>query len=330
MHKLEIVVRHNNNMKERGYPNKEFRALVRYANEARKNKRIKFYENKKPREVDWNAYTLSQIKEAKEILLFIKKEVDKCEMPPKKVGKPLTDPKILTKVVLICEALGFVERKAEGWLEIIGPFVGIYEKIDDRVIGNAYNKLEVAFILKQIFDRNKDSDGCLMGDGSGLETSRKQNYGLNKSSTKEFLTSIVDSREIIQAFNFSGKDECKAMHSLVEEIDGDSLRLDSGFNDRELVRKIVEKNIIPYVYPKKINRINGGNGWTEMYLEFFTDVIAWLTEYYQRVHCESFHSAFKRVYGIISKIRVHSKFVQVSARIILHNRARLSYFEKIK
>ena len=255
--------------------------------------------------------------------------MDKCKLPPKKAGRP-SDYKALAKAILICEALGFTERKAQGWLELLGPFAGIYEKLDDRVIGNAYNKPEVAHILKQIFDRNKNSDGKLMGDGSGLETSRKQNYGLNRKSTKEFLTSIVDSREIIQAFDFSGIDECKAMHSLIEEINGDNLRLDSGFNDRELVRKIVEKNIIPYVYPKKINRMNGGNGWTEMYLDFFTDVIAWLTEYYQRVHCESFHSAFKRVYGIISKIRIHSKFIQVSARIILHNRARLSYFKRIK
>ena len=169
-----------------------------------------------------------------------------------------------------------------------------------------------------------------MGDGSGLETSRRQNYGINSKSTKEFLTSIVDSREIVQAFDFSGKDESKAMHELIKIVDGNSLALDSGFNDRELVRKIVEKNIIPYIYPKKNNKINGRNGWTEMYLDFFTDVIAWLTEYYQRVHCESFHSAFKRVYGIVSKIRVRSKFVQVSARIILHNRARLSYFRKLK
>jgi len=57
-------------MKERGYPNREFRKLVEYSNEARKNRRIKFYEHKKPREINWNAYTLSQIKEAKEILLF--------------------------------------------------------------------------------------------------------------------------------------------------------------------------------------------------------------------------------------------------------------------
>ena len=78
------------------------------------------------------------------------------------------------------------------------------------------------------------------------------------------------------------------------------------------------------------NKINGNEAWREMYLEFFTDVILWLQEYYMRVHCESFHSAFKRVFGIIRKTRAHSKFVQVTARIILHNRARLSYFKKMK
>jgi len=309
---------------KRGYPNKEFRKLISFLKEE------KIYEDKEPREINWSEYTLSQIKEAKETLLFIKREVDKCEMPPKKVGRPLTNPKILTKAILICEALGFTERKAQGWLEILGPFVGIYEKLDDRVIGNAYNKREVTFILKQVFEKTKTSDGKLSGDGTGLETSRKQNYGLNKKSTVEFLTCIVDSREIIQAFDFSGKDECKAMHSLIEEVEGDSLRLDSGFNDRELVRKILENGMLPYVYPRKNNNINGDKAWREMYLEFFTDVIAWLTEYYQRVHCESFHSAFKRVFGIVRKIRTHSKFIQVCARIILHNRARLSYFERIK
>ena len=311
------------------YPNKEFRELVEFINEAREDKGKKIYEDKEPREINWNAYTLSQINEAKEILLFIKKEVDRCEMPPKKVGRPLTNPKILAKAILICEALGFTERKAQGWLELLGPFAGIYEKLDDRVIGNAYNKSEVAYILKQIFERNKNSDGKLMGDGSGLETSRKQNYGLSRKSTKEFLTSIVDSREIVQAFDFSGEDECKAMHSLIKEVEGDSLRLDAGFNDRELIRKILENGMLPYVYPHKNNEINGSEAWREMYLEFFTDVISWLTEYYQRVHCESFHSAFKRVFGLLSKIRFHSKFVQVSARIILHNRARLSYFKRI-
>lgn len=144
------------------------------------------------------------------------------------------------------------------------------------------------------------------------------------------MTSIVDTREIVQAFDFSGKDEKDAMLDLIEQVEGDKLKLDAGFNCRELVRKIAEVGMLPYVYPSKKNNINGSEAWREMYLEFFTDVIFWLEEYYMRVHCESFHSAFKRVFGIIRKTRAHSKFVQVTARIILHNFRRLSYFKKQK
>ena len=315
---------------KRDLPNKQFRKLVEFINETRKNNLPKIYEDKEPKEINWSAYTLSQINDAKETLLFIKNSVDRCIDPPKKVGKPLTNPKLLVKSILICELFGLVERKAQGFLELFGSVVGINERLDDRTIGNAYDKKEVAFILRQVFEKSKTSDRILSGDGSGLETSRKQNYGLNMKSTKEFLTSIVDSREIVQAFDFSREDECKAMHSLIEEVEGDSLRLDSGFNDRELVRKIVEQGMLPYVYPKINNNLNGSDAWKEMYFEFMIDVIEWLQEYYQRVHCESFHSSFKRVFGIIRKFRGHSRFIQVMARIILHNRARLSYFDRIK
>src|SRR3989338_1139075 len=315
---------------KRDLPNKQFRKLVEFINETRKNNLPKIYEDKEPKEINWSAYTLSQINDAKETLLFIKNSVDRCIDHPKKVGKPLTNPKLLVKSILICELFGLVERKAQGFLELFGSVVGINERLDDRTIGNAYDKKEVAFILRQVFEKSKTSDRILSGDGSGLETSRKQNYGLNMKSTKEFLTSIVDSREIVQAFDFSREDECKAMHSLIEEVEGDSLRLDSGFNDRELVRKIVEQGMLPYVYPKINNNLNGSDAWKEMYFEFMIDVIEWLQEYYQRVHCESFHSSFKRVFGIIRKVRGHSRFIQVMARIIFHNRARLSYFNRIK
>ena len=99
------------------------------------------------------------------------------------------------------------------------------------------------------------------------------------------------------------------MHSLIEEADGNSLRLDAGFNDRELVKEIAKRGMLPFVYHYKNNNINWGDAWREMYLEFFTDVIFWLQEYYLRVHCESFHSSFKRVFGIVRKVRDHSKFV---------------------
>ena len=96
------------------------------------------------------------------------------------------------------------------------------------------------------------------------------------------------------------------------------------------IRKIVEQGMLHYIYPKKNNILNGESSWKEMYFKFLIDVIKWLQEYYQRVHAESFHSSFKRVFGIIIKVRGHSKFIQIMARIILHNRARLSYFKRIK
>src|SRR3989344_6373832 len=181
-------------------PNKQFRKLVEFINQSREDKSKKIYEDREPREINWSAYTLSQINDSKETLLFIKDSVDNCISPPRKVGKPLTNPKLLSKAILVCELFGLVERKAQGFLELFGSIFGVNEKLDDRTIGNAYEKKEVVFILRQVFEMTKYSDGILSGDGTGLETSRRQNYGKERTSTKEFLTSIVDSREIIQEF----------------------------------------------------------------------------------------------------------------------------------
>jgi len=305
-------------------PNKEFRAMVPLLREKG------FYAPEEQRPISWPEYNLSQIEDAYETLTFIKCSVDKAQyMPtPGKTGRPLTDPKSLAKAILLCESLGLTERSAQGWLRILGSFLGIHEQLDDRTIGEAYDKSEVLYILKQVFEDSKTSDGILSGDGTGLETSRKQNYESQKK-TGEYMTSIVDSREIVQTFDISGEQECKAMHKLIEGIYGDSLRLDAGFNDRELVRKIAEKGMIPYVFPKKSNNINGKLAWKLMYLELFYDVMYWLTEYHLRSHTESFHASFKTKHGMITKRRPTAKLSQVTARIVLHNRRRTSYFSKL-
>ncbi len=305
-------------------PNEEFRAMIPLLREK------DFYEPEEHRIISWPEYNLSQIDDAYETLAFIRDSVDKTEylVIKGKTGRPLTDPKILAKAVLLCETLGLTERTAQGWLKIIGSFLGINEPLDDKTIGDAYDKLEVVHILKQVFEESKTSDGILGGDGTGLETSRKQNYESQKKSG-EYMTSIVDSREIVQAFDISGEQECRAMHKLIENVYGNSLRLDAGFNDRELVRKIAEKNMIPYVFPKKNNNINGKLAWKTMYLELFYDVMYWLTQYHLRSHTESFHASFKTKHGMITKRRPMTKLSQVTARIILHNRRRTSYFSKL-
>jgi len=305
-------------------PNKEFRQMVPLL-------RTKgFYEHETPRQISWPEYTLSQIEEATELLDFIRVSVDKCKCSNNKgkVGRPLTEPKHLAKAILLCEALGFVERTSQGWVRIMGPYIGINDELDDRVIGEAYDRIEVSHILRQVFEMTKKSDGRLGGDGTGLEKSRKENYESAKAYAS-YMISIVDSREIVQAFELGERGECKVMHRLIDEVKGDSIRLDAGFNNRELVKKIVELEMLPYVFPKKNNNLNGSPAWKRMYLELYYDVMQWLTEYHQRSHTESFHSSFKRKNKLLMKIRPLAQLNQVMARIILHNRRRLAYFDRI-
>lgn len=305
-------------------PNEEFHQLIPLLREK------DFYEPEIPRKISWPEYNQTQIQEVKETLKFINEIVDKTLTLTRvgKAGKPLTDAKILTKAILISEAFGFTERASEGWLDVLGPTVGIYEHLDERTIGEAYDKIEVVYLLKQIFENTKSSDGKLAGDGTGLETSRKQNYE-NDKKTGEYMTSIVDSREIVQAFDISGKQECQAMHNLITQAKGNSIRLDAGFNDRALVKEIVELKMTPYIFPKISNILDGSITWKQMYLDLLRDVMQWLTEYHQRSHSESFHSSFKQCFGQVTKRRPTCIISQVTARIILHNRKRTSYFSKL-
>jgi len=143
------------------------------------------------------------------------------------------------------------------------------------------------------------------------------------------MTSIVDSREIVQAFDISGTQECQIMFSLIEKVQGKILTLDAGFNCRALVKEISRRGIEPIVFPKKSNNMNGDVFWQKMYSEFYYDIVGWLVNYHQRSHTESFHSSFKRTFGIITKLKLNAKFVQVCARIIIHNFRRINYFNLV-
>jgi len=311
------------------YPNVEFRKLVVKIRNLKKKKEI--YPRQKMRKIHWKEYTLSKIDEFKVELDFILKSVNEIDFIEEiNVGRPSTNLKHLVKAILVCELFNCPERQAQGLLEIIGRYIGIPDVLDDRVIGKAYDNPKVAILLQKIFEKYKDSDGILGGDGTGLERSRKDNYeSTKKKKAGQYMTSIVDSREIVQAFDISGAQECQIMHELIKNVDGKSLTLDAGFNDRKLVSEISHLGMKPIIFPKKNNNINGNIYWQKMYLEFYNDVVSWLIEYHQRSHTESFHSSFKRTFGIVTKLKLNAKFVQICARIILHNHKRLSYFNSI-
>jgi transposase len=307
------------------YPNQDFRKLVKSTRDPVFKREI--YQAQKPRLINWPAYNKSQIKNVKESLEFIRDIVNGAYCPG--VRSNATSPKMLAKAILLSELIGCPEREGEGWVEILGPFIGISSRIDDWVLGNGYSRQEVVEILYEIFLTTRDSDGILSGDGSGLEKTRKQNYASQKKNYEGwYMTSIVDSREIVQAFDITGRGEREVMKELIHLVSGGSIRLDAGFNDRELTKAIEELFMVPYIYPIKSNNINGHESWSNMYLEFFRDIYLWLKEYHQRSHSESFHSAFKRVYGNVTKVNYTARFVQITARIILHNFRRMSYFAR--
>jgi transposase len=301
-----------------------------------------FYIPQLQRKIDWNIYTTNQINDLIDTLEFIKSEVDKFYIPPikNKVGRPPTDLGSLTKAILFAELFRLPERKAQGWIKLIGHHMGIKNEIDDRVIGKGYKNPKVILILKQIFKTNIDSDGKLGGDGTGLERSRKENYESIKSKKGLYMTSIVDSREIVQAFDISGTQECQIMHSLVKEIKENiksakvsnlkkKLTLDAGFVDRKLTQLIEDSGLTPYIFPKKNLTLKSKNNpaWHKMWLNLLKDVQNWLKEYHIRSHTESFHSSLKRIFGIVTKILDESTYTQVLCRIIHNNRRKLNYFK---
>ena len=303
--------------------NREFRRLVPKLREKG------FYKSKKIRSIKWKEYTLSQTGEVK-LLDKITLLVDSINLEQtKSFGRPATNPKDLTKAILVAELLGLPERQAQGWVNLLASKVKINSYLDDRTIGRGYSRLEVLEILKQIFDKTKTSNGILSGDGTGLETTRKQNYETDKKKTENYLVSIVDSREIVQAFEMNNQ-ECPTMHSLIEKVNGTSLCLDAGFVDRELTRKIVELGIKPFIFPKKNLNLNGSIYWKKMFLELVYDTQNWLKEYHQRSHTESFHSSFKRKNRLFMKFNSFSKLVQLTARIIIHNLRKQSYYSSLK
>ena len=303
--------------------NQEFRRLVPKLREKG------FYKSQEKRQIKWKEYSLSQIQEVK-LLEKIKVLVETFDaIKTKSFGRPLTNPKDLAKAIIVAELLGLPERQAQGWINLLASKVGINSFLDDRTIGRAYSRLEVLEILKYVFEKTKTSNGILLGDGTGLETTRKQNYETEKKKTENYLVSIIDSREIVQAFEINNS-ECPTIHSLIRNIKGNILCLDAGFIDRELTRKISELGIKPFIFPKKNLNLNGSIHWKKMFLELFYDTQNWLEEYHQRSHCESFHSSFKRRNKPLMKFNSLSKLVQLTARIIIHNLRKQDYYSRLE
>jgi transposase len=318
------------------------RRLQKNLKELVKKSRTKgFYEGGEQRNVNWDAYTSNQITDILDTLAFIRFEVESTELLEKQnlVGRPPISPKSLAKAILFVELLGVPERKAEGWLLLLKHHLGITEHIDDRVLGKAYSNSKVYWIIRSIFNRNLGFDGAFCGDGSGLEKSRKENYESTKNKGL-YITTIVDSRQIVQSFSLESTHEKTIMFDLVRDIAQRikkepklkmKLTLDAGFVDRKLAQLIAESGLEPYIFPKSnlTLKAKSNPAWKKMLHSFMDDVQNWLKEYHIRSNVESFFSSLKRIFGIVTKHKIDAIYTQVLCRIIHNNRRKLNYYQLV-
>lgn len=310
-------------------PTREFHELVKQARAGT------LYGGSEQRDIVWKDYNLAKLKEVREVLLFIRNEVDLVELPKelmhKGVGRPRTSAHSLAKAVLASEYMHLPERQAQAWLGLLGPLLGIREELDDWVIGDAYGRPDVQYVLDALFERSKTSDGVLSGDGTHVEKSRKENYESKKASASGgFLTTIVDSREIVQGFN-DEVHEFEAMLQLIPSVRGESLRLDAGFLSRDVTNLASRYGLVPFIHPKTNTSMarEGSSSWQHMLLDFTADPVLWLFIYHLRSHCESFHSSYKRCFGHATKRNRFRKHGQTCTRLTLHNEIRNLYWQNI-
>ncbi len=122
-------------MKKR-LPNREFRRLVP------KLRKKGFYKSIEKRLIDWKKYNKSQTEEAVILIKKINEIVDCCKVKRlNNLGRKGINPKILVKVILLCELLQLTERQAQSYIYLIGFHINLTSKLDDRTIGRAYNNI---------------------------------------------------------------------------------------------------------------------------------------------------------------------------------------------
>jgi len=128
-----------------------------------------------------------------------------------------------------------------------------------------------------------------------------------------------------------GKDN-EIFRSHIKKVDFDfDAEIHSGdgvYLSRENCTAVEDVGAKPRFHLKKglTRRSKGHPAWKKMWLNLLKETQVWLKEYHTRSHTESFHSSFKRVFGIVRKILDEAIYTQVLCRIIHNNRRKLNYF----
>lgn len=275
------------------------------------------YNPKKPKKRDWFAYNEAQINEMNDFLVLVRNMVDDARRELDYIGNRTISgqqpksPFDLAKAVLIQQFYQVSNRVSAGLARMFKEKLGIEQDLTYKDIERAYSNQDVQDIIQEVLKlsnepiKNKETRFSI--DGTGMETSIKQNYANEKSDDKKkaayrMLIGMVGVEyKMFSASAMNGPgSESPFLIPLLEETAElferiDVVLADAMYFSHNNCTKIAGYGAVPRIYPRVDAVINakGSRAKKKMLLGLVNDAQKWLEEYHNRSISETVNSVLK-------------------------------------
>jgi len=280
------------------------------------------YQEQTPKPLDWTNYDLAQTSEINDMLLLIRDIVTQAannlDLPDplerRDPGRPKHNPTNGAKMVLMAQYFGLSNRAAQGYMILFKEKLDLTTTYSYKTIERAYSDMEVRALLEEVFELThvpiRDLEHEFGPDGTGLSTSSKQNYEVDRAKDQtgkgyEKIVVMVGLKyKLISSFKYAAKPtdhESPYFESLLRETAKRYGRVglvagDAAFLSRRNCDLVVSMGGVARFYPKKGStlRQKGSFAWRRMLEDLVADPQKWLEEYHRRSNVEGCFSTLKR------------------------------------
>ena len=277
-----------------------------------------------PREdkpIDWHSYDLAQINEMNDYIILTREIIDEIrrdlgDIDQGRVGKPPTSCFDRAKAIMVQQYFECSNRVAAGLAKLFREKLGLTKELTYKDIETAYENPYVVLVLKLLFEKTnepvKGMETDFARDGTGSETSIKQNYETDKGDSKKMK--LYDKMIFMMGTKYKllssvaidkGTDNEKGhIIPLLEETcsmhpDIRTVSYDGAAYTYEIMDYITnELGAKPRILPPAdaVLKAYGCMAKKKMLLDFLNCTQQWLREYHVRSLPESRNSEDKRVF----------------------------------
>lgn len=284
-----------------------------------KELRPKFkYKSKKKQKRDWFAYNEAQINEMNDFLILVRnivndarKILDYIDDRSRIAGQQPKSPFDLAKALLIQQYFQVSNRVVAGLARMFKEKLDMEHDLTYKDIERAYSNMDVQDIIEEIIKMSnepiKDKETEFTIDGTGMETSRKQNYADDKEDDDKkagynmFIGMVGYQFKMFSAgcINGPGSESpflVPLLEQTAEQFDRiDLVSADAMYYSHKNCNKIAKYGAKPRIFPRIDAVINAQGSFAKkkMLLELVNKPQKWLRDYHKRSISENVNSVFK-------------------------------------